>query len=78
MADQSIAQSHDFSIEPLLRHDKRMRLHRQRRRYGIRPISMGIDTVVIEALVKVKYLKTSEAGDSHAIAQAVIDFLTDN
>jgi hypothetical protein len=56
---------------------KRMRRHRQRRRYGIRPVQIGIDPVVIEALVKVRYLKAIESGNSDAIAQAVIDFMTD-
>ena len=56
---------------------ERMRLHRRRRRLGLRPLTVEIRPAEIEALEKQGYIKPHERDDSNAISFAVGAFLSD-
>jgi hypothetical protein len=56
---------------------ERMRLYRRRRRLGLRPLTVEIRLLEIEALVKLGYIKPHERADSSAISFAVGAFLSD-
>lgn len=56
---------------------ERIRLHRRRRRLGLRVLQIEIHAVEIEALAKRGYLKASECRDLSAIEFAVSAFISD-
>jgi hypothetical protein len=56
---------------------ERMRLHRRRRRLGVRPLTVEIRPEGVEALVKKGYLKPHERDDWNEVQFAVRSFLSD-
>jgi hypothetical protein len=56
---------------------ERMREYRRRRRYGVLSIRVRMAGVLIEALIKRRYLKPEDRGDRNEIAIAVGDLITD-
>jgi hypothetical protein len=56
---------------------ERMRLYRRRRREGVRPVTVEIPPMLIEALVKRRYLKPQDRGDLSELQFAVRAFLSD-
>jgi hypothetical protein len=56
---------------------ERMRLHRRRRRLGLRPLTLEVRPVEIEALVKRGYLKPHQRDDWNEVQFAVGAFLSD-
>jgi hypothetical protein len=56
---------------------ERMRLHRRRRRLGLRPVTVEVTPMVIDALVKRKYLKPQDRSDLSELQFAVRAFLSD-
>jgi hypothetical protein len=55
----------------------RMREHRRRRRYGVMSIRVRVAGVLIDALIKQRYLKPEDRDDRNEIAIAVGDLITD-
>jgi hypothetical protein len=56
---------------------ERMRLYRRRRRLGLRPLTLEVRPVEIEALVKRGYLKPHQRDDWSEVQFAVGAFLSD-
>jgi hypothetical protein len=56
---------------------ERMRLHRRRRRLGVRPLTVEIRPQGVEALVEKGYLKPHQRNDWSEIQFAVRSFLSD-
>lgn len=56
---------------------ERMRLHRRRRRLGVRPLTVEIRPQGVEALVEKGYLKPHERHDWNEVQFAVRSFLSD-
>jgi hypothetical protein len=56
---------------------ERMRLYRRRRRLGVRPLTVELPPLTIEALVKRGYLKPHPRDDRNEIQFAVRAFLSD-
>ena len=55
----------------------RMRLYRRRLRQGVRPVTVEVPPMLIEALVKRRYLKPQDRGDLSELQFAVRAFLSD-
>ena len=53
---------------------ERMRLHRERRRKGLRCLTIELRETEIEALVGMKLLRAEMRNDSNAITKALYDF----
>jgi hypothetical protein len=56
---------------------ERMREYRRRRRYGVLSIRVRVSRVLIDALIKRRYLKPEDREDRDEIAIAVGDLITD-
>jgi hypothetical protein len=56
---------------------ERMRLYRRRRRQGVRPVTVEIPPMLIEALIKRMYLKPQDRADLRELQFAVRAFLSD-
>lgn len=56
---------------------ERMREYRRRRRYGVLSIRVRVARVLIDALIKRRYLKPEDRDDRNEIAIAVGDLVAD-
>jgi hypothetical protein len=60
---------------PLSSAAERMRLHRERRRNGMRSQWIELRVTEIEALVRIGLLKAETRNDPHAIREALYEYL---
>jgi hypothetical protein len=63
-------------MKRVLSADERMRLHRQRRRRGMRSVNILLLVTEIDALVRKGFLLPESRADPDAIQAAVNDFLS--
>jgi hypothetical protein len=56
---------------------ERMRIYRRRRREGVRPVTVEIPPMLIEALIMRMYLKPQDRADLRELQFAVRAFLSD-
>jgi len=56
---------------------ERMRLHRERRRKGLRCLTIELRETEIEARVRMKLLRAEMRNDANAITKALYDFFDD-
>jgi hypothetical protein len=54
---------------------ERMRLHRERRRSGMRPLWIELRVTEIDALVRIGFLKAETRNDANAIREALYEYL---
>jgi hypothetical protein len=54
---------------------ERMRLHRERRRNGMRSLWIELRVTEIDALVRTGFLKAETRNDPHAIREALYEYL---
>jgi hypothetical protein len=54
---------------------ERMRLHRERRRYGMRSLWVELHVTEIDALVRIGFLKVETRNDPNAIREALYGYL---
>ena len=57
---------------------KRMREYRRRRRYGVLSIRVRVARVLIDALIKRRYLKPEDRDDRNEIAIAIGDLIAES
>jgi hypothetical protein len=57
---------------------ERMREYRRRRRYGVLSIRVRVARVLIDTLIKRRYLKPEDRDDSNEISIAVGDLIADS